>query len=230
MTKYFLIICLIAGSYFTAAAQKPDTAGITKKTHRDSLVSTMRDSVKARAFVPKTKPKKEKVYHPDSLHSPHTAIIRSLIIPGWGQVYNHQWWKVPLIYGGLGFLGYLEVTNAHYYNQFLAISKYVEHGVTPTARDKYYVEYTQYVSAGSTALYDATDAYRRDRDLCILGILGAWGINVIDAYIDAKFIHSYSMDNNLSIKVKPGLINQPFFAQNISGSYVPGIKVTFVLR
>lgn len=228
MIKHVLIIFLIAGCYFKAAAQTPDTAGITKKTHRDSLVSTKNDSVKTRKFVPK--PKKEKVYHPDSTHSPHTAIIRSIIIPGWGQVYNHRWWKVPLIYGGLGLLGYAEVYNAHYYNEFLAVSKYVEHGTMPKLGDKYYLQYTEYVSAGSTALYDATDGYRRDRDLCILGIIGAWGINVIDAYIDAKFMHSYSMDNNLSIKIKPGLINQPVFAQNISGSYIPGIKVTFMLR
>ncbi len=228
MTKYFLIICLIAGCYFNVAAQTPDTSRITTKTHRDSLVSTKRDSVKARTFAPKHK--KEKVYHPDSLHNPHTALIRSLIIPGWGQVYNHKWWKVPLIYGGLGLLGYAEVYNAHYYNEFLAVSKYVEHGVTPTSKDKYYLQYTEYVGAGSTALYDATDSYRRDRDLCILGIIGAWGINIIDAYIDAKFIHSYSMDNNLTLKIKPGLINQPVYAQSIGGSYIPGIKISLVLR
>src|ERR1700739_2079453 len=34
--------------------------------------------------------------------NPRIATIRSAIIPGWGQVYNHQAWKVPLVYGALG--------------------------------------------------------------------------------------------------------------------------------
>ena len=28
--------------------------------------------------------------------------MRSAIIPGWGQVYNKKYWKVPIIYAALG--------------------------------------------------------------------------------------------------------------------------------
>ena len=59
-----------------------------------------------------------------------------------------------------------------------------------------------------------TDLYRRNRDLGILGIIGGWGIQMIDAYIDAKFIRSYTMDNNLSFKVSPAVISQPVYAFN----------------
>ncbi|HCN83771.1 MAG TPA: hypothetical protein DIT07_09125, partial [Sphingobacteriaceae bacterium] len=31
---------------------------------------------------------------------PHTAVVRSAILPGLGQIYNKRWWKVPFIYGG----------------------------------------------------------------------------------------------------------------------------------
>ena len=30
----------------------------------------------------------------------------SAVLPGWGQVHNGKWWKVPLVYGALGASGY----------------------------------------------------------------------------------------------------------------------------
>lgn len=213
---------------FTARAQQPDTTSAKLKTSKDSLVSTKKDTDVVRSF--KSKKQKERAYHPDSTHSPHTAVIRSLIVPGLGQIYNHQWWKVPVIYTGIGLLGWAVVFNNTYYNEFLALSKYREHGVTPGPKDPYYNEYNLYINQPDQALYDATDAYRRNRDLSILGILAAWGINAVDAYIDAKFMHSYSVDNNLSMKIIPSLLNQPVYALNSSSSYVMGLKITFTLR
>jgi Family of unknown function (DUF5683) len=232
MYKYLLTIWLLAGFIFTAAAQKPDTTKSTVvKGKTDTLKATRQDTDVIKSNVPKIK--KPKVYHPDSLHSPHKAVMRSLIIPGWGQVYNHQVWKVPVIYGGLGLLGWAIVFNAQYYKEFLALSKYREHLITPKPTDPYYKEYMLYTPASNPvpdqSIYDAKDGYRRNRDLSILGILAAWGINAVDAYIDAKFMHSYTLDNNFSMHVAPGLINQPVYAQGFSASYIPGIKITFTL-
>lgn len=41
------------------------------------------------------------------VHSPRKAIIRSAIIPGWGQIYNKKYWKLPLVYGALGATAYV---------------------------------------------------------------------------------------------------------------------------
>jgi hypothetical protein len=150
------------------------------------------------------------------------------MVPGWGQLYNHRWWKVPIIYGTLGLLVDAIIYNNTYYNEFLALSKYREFGQQPKVGDKYYSQAILYSQQPDQALYDATDGYRRDRDLSILGTVGFWAINAIDAYIDAKFIHSYTVDNNLSMhmRVAPDVINNSMFAQNLSGSYIPGLKVT----
>ena len=228
MYRYLFVILLLFTFALSAVAQQPDTASASKdKTDKQKLRA---DTGADDYFKPRVKKEKERVYHPDSLHSPHTAVIRSLILPGLGQIYNRKYWKVPVIYAGLGLLGWAFVFNNNYYKEFLALSKYREHGIVPTPKDPYYTEYNIYMAQPSQAIYDANDGYRRNRDLTILGLVGAWGINCIDAYIDAKFIHSYTMDTNFSMRISPGLINQPMYAQNAIGSYIPGIKITFALR
>ena len=44
-------------------------------------------------------------------YNPRKAIIRSAIIPGWGQITNKKAWKVPLVYGALGTTTYLFFRN-----------------------------------------------------------------------------------------------------------------------
>ena len=38
---------------------------------------------------------------PYQTHTPKKATNRSALIPGWGQAYNKQYWKIPLVYGVL---------------------------------------------------------------------------------------------------------------------------------
>lgn len=224
MYKYLLIVGFVMLFAFAATAQqqRADTASATKKDTVKKASGTAPGS-----FAPPIK--KEKEYHPDSTHSPHKAVMHSLMIPGWGQLYNHRWWKVPIIYTGIGLLASAVIFNQRYYNEFNILAHYYKSGVAPVKGDPYYAEYIAYTSNQVPAqnIYDALDSYRRNRDLSILGMLGAWGIQTIDAYIDAKFIHSYTVDNNFSFKVSPGMINQPVYAQTAFGSYIPAVKVTF---
>ena len=88
MYKYLLVTCLFVICALGAFAQKPDTTSraAKKASSKDTLVATRADSLKARQFKPRAK--KEKVYHPDSLHDPNKALVRSLILPGWGELYK----------------------------------------------------------------------------------------------------------------------------------------------
>jgi hypothetical protein len=218
MCKYLFLIWFVLGFVLVAKAQNPDTIVVKNKT--DSL-NRKRDSIKSKPFVPKIT--KEKIYHPDSLHDPHKAVIRSLIIPGWGQLYNHRWWKLPLIYAGLGLLGDVVVYNQKNYSLFLKEALLRERGIQAGRNP-------DLVNVSDADVTSYTDIYRRDRDLGILGLIGGWGIQMIDAYIDAKFIQAYTMDNNLSFKVSPAVIGGPGYAFNNTTSFIPAVKITFTLK
>ncbi|GAA4341485.1 hypothetical protein GCM10023149_53830 [Mucilaginibacter gynuensis] len=236
MLKHLLIIFLLTVAGFAAKAQTTDSTAVSEKAAADTVPAKKADTGKKSekpkketkpsvAFKPQ-EPTKSK-YHPDSTHSPHKAVMRSLMVPGWGQAYNRKWWKVPIVYTGLGLLGSAVIFNQKYYSEFLAVAKYRRRGEAPNPGDKYYQAYQDYSSITQTNIESYVDGYRRNRDLSILGILGAWGIQMVDAYIDAKFMHSYTMDEDLSIRITPGLINQPMYASNINSTYIPGIKLTF---
>ncbi|RYY32390.1 MAG: hypothetical protein EOP46_19095 [Sphingobacteriaceae bacterium] len=221
MHKSLFLILFI--SVLTIAAKGQDAHTVAAKPAVDT--AAIKKDIK-KPPVPASKVA-ERRYHPDSAHSPRRAVMRSLMIPGWGQLYNKKWWKVPVIYTGIGLLGSAIVFNQRYYNQFVVLARYRQRGITPNPGDPYYREHNEFLQAPDSYINNAVDGYRRNRDLSILGVLGAWGIQMIDAYVDAKFIHSYTMDNDLSIKVSPGLIDQPMYAGAFNGPYIPGIKVTF---
>jgi hypothetical protein len=225
MYKYLLTCILLIGLSATVMAQAPQLD--TVRTKKENL-NLKRDSATSKPFVPKIK-KDNKIYHPDSLHDPHKAVVRSLMIPGWGQLYNHQWYYVPVIYAGLGLLVDAIIFNQNNYEPNLIVARYYEHGINPSPGDPQYKLWQVYYANGLQAqtVYDIVNSYRRDRDLSILGLLGAWGVQAIQAYIQAKFQHSYTMDSDFSMHVSPTILNQQnLFAEGLNGPVIPGIKLT----
>jgi len=208
-----LLLLLFFGVASVSAQKKPFNK------HRDTI-NTRGDTTSVLVpFRPKSEQPKEKVYHPDSTHSPHKAILKSLYLPGTGQIYNKQYWKLPIVYGGFIALGgfyYVAQTNyKEYLNQAVALSR----GSLGNTN--------KFKNASLATITVYKDYYHRNRDLTIIGTVAFWGIQAIDAYIAAKFQHSYTMDNDLGFKVMPTMISQPTFAY---GGFVPGLKVTMRMR
>ncbi len=221
MYKYLIASLLFATIVSTIHAQdiKPDT--LRRPTDTDNS-----------AFMPKKKID-NRVYHPDSLHKPGKAVLRSLIVPGWGQLYNHQWYFVPVIYAGMGLLVDGIIFNQNNYKPTLLVARDFKYATPPAPGAPEYKLYNQYKDLGSSLSYveENVDSYHRDRDLCIMGLVAAWGVQAIQAYIQAKFEQSYTMDTNLSIKISPTVINQQqLYAANYNSPAIPGIRLTFVLR
>ncbi len=223
---------------FFAMAQTPDT--VAAKAKADTVVKKA-DAIKRTTFAPKIK--KEQEYHPDSTHSPQLAVKRSLFIPGWGQYYNKQLWyiKVPGIYLGLGLLGNAIIVNQKQYKLFTALAKISRTGGIPDKNNPLYSSYKKYESEynlyvvqyniSNTDLETAANGYQRNFQISILGVIAVWGVQAVEAYITAKFINAYTVDNNLSFKVSPTIIGgeQSMYASNFNSAFIPGIKFTFTL-
>ena len=149
----------------------------------------------------------EKMSRYDSLskqHSPKKAAIRSAIIPGWGQIYNKKYWKLPIVYGALGTCGGIFAYNMKNYND---------------TRFAYRVKYNMRVNKTDSALFvnikpnlkplpeeslrNYRNQFRKDIDYSVLVFLLLWGLNVVDAAVDAH-LKAFDVSPDLSFHFKPG--------------------------
>jgi len=167
------------------------------------------DSVKTSTNPTKTHITKRSI--PDTAHNPLVAVKRSAVIPGYGQLYNRQWWKLPIIYAGLGALLGTAINNYNYYKQHLIVYQYYRSLTSVSKEMPEFQLYTDYKKTGITIsqLEIAVNGAQRDTQFYYLCFAGAWGLQIIDAYIDAKFIRSYSISPDLSVKLTPKLHMQP---------------------
>lgn len=135
---------------------------------------------------------------------PKAVLRRSLLIPGWGQITNKQAWKVPLVYGLLGGLGYYSVYltkeyhdyRAAYYNSFEDNTD-LRFGQTPDFL----------VNANTSSLRSNRNFLRNRRDFIYVTIGLAYILNVVDAYVFAH-LRSFDVSDDLSMRttLKPDLI------------------------
>ncbi len=131
---------------------------------------------------------------------PKKALLMS-IVPGLGQIYNHKYWKLPIVYVGFGVIGYFVVTNRNYYRTFKEAYDYkISHpDCKPTSTDcdnEYAKKYDE------ATLKMIRDYYRRNMQLSYI-IGGAWYLlQMVDANVDAHLSH-WNISNNLSMDVAP---------------------------
>lgn len=150
---------------------------------------------------------------------PRRAALNSALLPGLGQIYNKRWWKVPLVYGGFIGIGLVFEFNQRYYQVFLKEAQFRQENPGKT-QNPLYAPYT------TEGIISIKDSYRRNRDLSVLAGLGFYAINIIDAYVDAKFFR-FDISDELSVKVSPSLNQAPIHAS--STGQVLGLKLKIAL-
>lgn len=136
-------------------------------------------------------------------YSPRAAAIRSAILPGLGQAYNRKYWKMPIVYGALGATAYVFNFNLKEYKrvgfayrvlvkQDTANYKNVDEDLKP------------FVDANaSNSLRNYRNTKRRDIDYSVLVFILFWGLNVVDATVDAH-LKGFNVSDDLSFSIKPG--------------------------
>lgn len=153
----------------------------------------------------------------DYKHSPHKASIYSAVFPGMGQIYNKKYWKVPILYGGIGGFAYAIHFNSKYYNRYRSAYRDFlirDPGNTsyewvlrrsPLTLDDVHGPYADWFQR---ALDNKRRYYKRYRDLSYIGMAALYVLNIIDATIDAHF-YDFDISDDLSFRLEP-VVLQPF--------------------
>lgn len=137
------------------------------------------------------------------VHSPKKAAIKSAILPGLGQAYNKKYWKIPLVYGALGTAAGIFVYNVTWYRRTRFGYKVLSTKDTANYNQIYY-KLQGYVRNNDPAgLQYYRNEFRRNVDYSVLGFILVWGLNVIDASVDAH-LKGFDVSPDLSLKIMPG--------------------------
>lgn len=135
-------------------------------------------------------------YNKDVYPLPGRAAIYSALLPGLGQAYNGEYWKIPIYYTGLMASGWFWYTNNKNYQRFKRIHNEI------TNPD---IEYTgpQNIS-GETAKY-YRDTYRRYRDYSIVATVLVYALQIIDANVFA-YMYDFEVNDEISMRIEPTVI------------------------
>lgn len=140
-----------------------------------------------------------------TFYDPKIAVRRSLIIPGWGQLYNDRWWKVPIIYGGFAAFGVFIVQNNSEYNRYDAVVKCKADALTSC---------DPYPNYDIATIISFREYHRRYRDLNIIFATLWYTLNAVEAYVDAH-LKGFNVSDDLSLHVNPNLSIDPFRRKNL---------------
>jgi len=146
------------------------------------------------------------------------AALMSAILPGLGQVYNKKYWKVPLVYGVIA----IPVSTFNYNREWYQKTRFAFSAKLDTslANDALIARELQPLSTESLKLY--RNQFRKNMDFSILGILLAWGLNVIDATVDGH-LRNFDINDGLTMGIKPK-ISSPQAPIGLAISISPNYK------
>jgi hypothetical protein len=135
-------------------------------------------------------------------HSPRKAGVRSAILPGLGQIYNQKYWKLPIVYGALGIAGTVFVFNLQTYRDLRYAYKATYQA---SLGDSSLLSGIKEIYRGldPNALRTYRDEYRRNIDYSALFFIVLWGLNVVDAVVDAH-LKVFDVSPDLSFRFKLG--------------------------
>lgn len=183
----------------TTFAQKLDTAKVLSST------KAVVDTTKKLSFL-------KSVLKTDSSNKrsiPRTVLLRSLVLPGWGQATNKQYWVIPIVYaaaaGGV-YTIWWNNDKYKFYKSYLSqivVDKKTE--VFIPVNGELRGPFVQ------TQIEPAVKAYRRQRDLSWIGLAVGWTLQAIQANVSAH-LKGFDMTEDISLKLEPALESSSFGA------------------
>lgn len=164
-----------------------------------------------------------RIFNPD----PTRAVWLSALCPGLGQLYNRRYWKLPIVIGGFVGLGYATSWNNNMLKDYTrAYADILDNDPGTNSYMNFFPSTTKEEDLNKTWLENTfksrKDYYRRNRDLCIICMVGVYLLAMVDAYVDATLCH-FDISPSLSMQVAPALIPE-------SRSQLPGVGLQWAIN
>ena len=134
-------------------------------------------------------------------YNPGIAIRRSAMLPGWGQFTNKKYWKIPLVYAGIGVPVYLFTKNLKQYKE--AKNAFILATDNDPTNDDQIKEPYYSVRTQPDRIRVFRNSVRQNVDYSVLFFIIFWGLNVADAAVDAN-LKTFDVSDDLSIQFKGG--------------------------
>jgi len=193
---------------------KSDTVKITslKASKIKSIVNKaeqIHDSLTLRPFKP----------------DPLKVVWMGAIIPGYGQIMNKKYWKLPIVYGGFLGCAYAVSWNSTIYESYkTAYRDIIDNDPTtntfldilPKGITSIDSPYIGGQASYTSILKNKQDNFRRYRDLSIIVSVAYYALTIVDAYVDAQ-LYDFDISPDLSLRFQPTLMENNFGARNTFG-------------
>jgi hypothetical protein len=127
-----------------------------------------------------------------------------MVLPGLGQAYNGKYWKIPIVWGALGVSAYAIHFNTQNYEA--AVRDYL---LTESDDDR------------------IVRGWRRNMELSYIVTILIYGLQILDAYVDAN-MYTWDVNDNLSMGISPSL--QPMMSHTSLSGYSGGLTCSFKIR
>lgn len=154
-------------------------------------------------------------------HSASHALMLSAILPGTGQIYNKQAWKVPVIYVAIGGIGY------YTYNNFKQMRYYRDEYLYRVANN----DQTQYpddpdmVATPTSNIYNMYEAYNKTFQLSVILSFAVYSINLLDAYVFGH-LYDFQINDDLTLNMSPVLMTSGGCSGFSNVNFVPAASFT----
>lgn len=138
---------------------------------------------------------------PAKAYNPNIATYRSAILPGWGQATNKKYWKIPVVYAALGVTTYIFFRNVKQFNE--AKESYLN-ATDGNPNNDYLIPQPYYtVRDQPERIRTFRNEVRQNVDYTVLFFIIFWGLNVVDATVDAH-LKTFDVGDDLSLQIRPG--------------------------
>lgn len=156
------------------------------------------------------------LFQSKSTRDPNKAALYAAILPGLGQIYNRQYWKLPILYGGAIAFGHYIKFNHDLYNAFR--NAYISETDSDPATQNPFTRFD------TNALQRNAEQFRRNRDYVMILAGIYYLLNIVDAHVSAH-LSEFNVNDDLALEVRPAYYQgNRYTAQNIGVSLVFSLK------